>query len=160
MTTIPLTSDAAAQLTGTEIAVSDWYTVTQADIDQFADVTRDPDWMHIDPERARTDSPFGTTIAFGFQTMSMLTWMSHNAGLWPENIHHGINYGFERMRLMSPVTEGSRIRGHFVLNGHEVRPDGGVRSTLGVTVEIEGQEKPALVGEWVVIFYPGEADAA
>lgn len=137
--------------------MSNWLTVSQDDIDRFADVTRDLDWMHIDPERVKTDSPFGTTIAFGFQTMSMLTWFSHDAGLWPEAIHHGINYGFDRMRLMAPVPVGSRIRGRFVLRDVENRPDGGVRATLGVTVEIEGKDKPALAGDWIVIFYPEEA---
>jgi acyl dehydratase len=154
-----LTFASAQSRIGEEVAVSDWFTVDQDHIDRFAAATHDLDWMHIDPERARRESPFGTTIALGFQTLSMLSHFSHDAGLWPENAAYGLNYGLERVRFMAPVPAGSRIRGRFVLKGFDARADGGWRMTTECTVEIEGGDKPAMVAEWIGLFYPAKAAA-
>lgn len=139
---------------GQEVGVSDWLTIDQPMIDAFSRATLDPDPMHVDPEWCARYSPFRTTIAFGFQTISLLTHLSHQALGWvhednPAGGGYGLNYGFDRVRLLSPVRAGSRIRARFVaLSQTEPRP-GEIRTTLGVTVEIEGQEKPALVAEWL-----------
>lgn len=140
---------------GTEIGVSDWHAVTQADVDRFADVTHDHDWMHVDPERARREGPYEGTVSFGFFTLSMLTCFSHQIGLWPEDAGYGLNYGLNRVRWIAPVPVGSRIRGRFVLTGFQPRK-GGFLSTTEATVEIDGGEKPAMVAEWLGLFFRKE----
>ena len=139
---------------GTELGASEWHEVTQEDINAFARLTRDEDEYHINPEFAREHSPLGTTISFGFLTMSMLTWFSHQvfarAGISSEA--QGVqlfNLGFNRLRFPEPVPVGARIRGHFTLKGVRVRDNGGVEFTTSVLVEIEGNERPALAGEWL-----------
>jgi len=148
----------APALIGKEIAVTPWFAVEQAQIDQFADATHDHDWMHIDPARAKAESPFGGTIAFGFQTLSMLSHFSHLAGLWPEGAAYGINYGLERVRFLAPVRAGARIRARFVLAGFEPRDDGGYRMSCDATIEIEDERRPAMVARWLGLFYPAEAE--
>jgi acyl dehydratase len=130
---------------------SDWLTVEQSFMDRFAEVTLDPDWMHIDPERARRDGPFDTTIAFGFWTISMLTHFTRQiAGSeYPEGIDYGFNYGFDRVRLMAPIPIGSRIRLHSKLLDIENRGTGRYLVRTENRVEIEGEEKPAMVAEWL-----------
>jgi acyl dehydratase len=144
---------------GTELGVSDWLVIDQEMISDFGRITRDPDPMHIDPEWAAKNSPFGGTIAFGFQTMSLLTHLLrsiHNDDL--TSLAHGVNlnYGFDRLRLIAPVRVNSRIRGRFILG--EERADGGDRKIRKVlaTVEIEGEERPALVAEWLSAWLPPE----
>ena len=143
---------------GRHQGTSKWITVTQAMIDQFADATLDPDPMHIDPEWAAKYSPFGRTVAFGFLTMSLLTHLAHSAlgsasERGPEDWVF-LNYGFDRLRLVSPVPSGSRIRGHFTEAGREQDEKGRWRMTFDCRVELEGQEKPVLVGNWVTISMP------
>jgi len=146
---------------GEEIAVSPWFTVDQDHIDRFARATHDLDWMHIDPGRARAESPFKSTIAFGFQTLSMLSYFTHEAGLWPEETVYGINYGLDRVRFMAPVRAGKRIRARFTLKSCEERPDGALKGVYEALVEIEDEAKPAMVAEWIGLFYPpGAAGAA
>lgn len=145
---------------GEEIAVSPWFTVDQDHIDQFARATHDLDWMHIDPERAQAESPFKSTIAFGFQTLSMLSYFTHEAGLWPEGSAYGINYGLNRVRFMAPVRADKRIRARFTLKACETRPDGALQAVYDVVVEIEGEAKPAMAAEWIGLFYPEDAAAA
>jgi acyl dehydratase len=146
---------------GQLIGVSPWVTIDQARIDAFARATDDPDPMHVDPAWCAANSPFKTTIAFGFLTMSMLTHFSHQALGWlssttADDGGYALNYGFDRMRLVEPVPVGSRIRAHFtLLEWTEVRP-GEVRSKYGVTIEIEGRTRPALVGEWLGMWITGE----
>lgn len=139
---------------GTELGTSDWHEVTQEDIDAFARLTKDEDDYHVDPEFARENSPLGTTISFGFLTMSMLTYFSHQvfgrAGISSDV--DGVqlfNLGFNRLRFPEPVPVGSQIRGHFTLKGVRVRDNGGVEFTTSVVVEIKGNERPALAGEWL-----------
>ena len=135
-------------LTGQEVGVSDWLPVTQDMIDRFADVTGDHQWIHVDPERARRQTPFGSTIAHGFLTVSLLSQLSQQAINVQGNFKMRINYGFNRLRFVSPVRAGSRIRARFTaqkVTDNEV--------TWLVTVDIEGQEKPALVAEWLGRYY-------
>lgn len=135
-------------LTGQEVGVSDWLTITQEMIDRFADVTGDHQWIHVDPERAKRETPFGSTIAHGFLTVSLLPQLSQQAVAVRGDFKMRINYGFNRLRFVSPVKAGSRIRARFLaqnVTGNEV--------TWLVTVDIEGQDKPALVAEWLGRFY-------
>jgi acyl dehydratase len=132
---------------GQEIGVSSWFVITQDRIDTFADCTEDWQYIHVDPEKAK-ESPFGTTIAHGFLTMSMLSAMIYEMPSI-EGVRMGVNYGFNRVRFVSPVKVGARIRARFVLTKfEEIRP-GEVQTTMDVTIEIEGETKPALVAEWL-----------
>jgi acyl dehydratase len=147
---------------GQEVGVSDWLRIDQAMIDAFARATFDPDPMHVDPMWCATHSPFRTTIAFGFQTISLLTFLSHQALGWsheagPAGGGYGLNYGFDRVRLLNPVPVNARIRARFTLLSHDEPRPGEIRSKLGVIVEIEGQEKPALAAEWLGLWITGPA---
>ncbi len=133
---------------GEEIGVSQWHTVTQEQIDRFAEVTGDNQWIHIDAERARKESPYGTPIAHGFLTVSMLSGMAQEAVKITDPAKMRINYGFNRLRFTGAVPAGSRIRTHFTLNSLK-DVEGGVEIAWGVSVEVEGREKPALVAEWL-----------
>ncbi|MFN0178845.1 MAG: MaoC family dehydratase [Gemmatimonadales bacterium] len=145
---------------GQPIGTSSWMVIDQARIDAFAKATDDPDPMHVDPEWCRRQSPFGTTIAFGFLTASLLTHLSHHALGWlnstgADDGGYALNYGFDRLRLVEPVPVNSRIRAHFTLLAFdEVRPDE-FKTKYGVTVEIEGRERPALVAEWLGLWVSG-----
>ncbi|BDC48528.1 nodulation protein NodN [Bryobacterales bacterium F-183] len=133
---------------GTEVGVSDWLTVSQETIRQFADATGDHQWIHLDVERAKAESPFGTTIAHGFLTMSLLVQLMADAVPMEEPCKLSVNYGFNRLRFVSPVPAGSRIRVRAVLTSLKDL-DAAVEFTWGITVEIEGREKPAVVAEWL-----------
>lgn len=144
---------------GSETKSSDWFTVEQEAINQFGIATSDSDWLHTDPERAARDSPYGGTIAFGFWTISMLTYFSRQTfgDDYPKGALFGLNYGFDKIRLLSPVRVGKRIRNHGKLTGIEDR--GGNRFLVKTenTVEIEGEPKPAMVAEWLfLLVYPAE----
>ena len=139
-------------LVGEEIGASDWFEVTQARINAFADATEDHQWIHIDAERAKTDSPFGGTIAHGFLTLSLLPHLAAQAYRVQGDIKMGINYGLNRLRFVSPVPSGSRVRARFTLQAVE-DVAGGAQLTVVVTVEIEGGQKPALVAEWLTRYY-------
>jgi acyl dehydratase len=143
---------------GGDIGISPWITVTQDDIDPFAAVTRDPDPMHVDPRWCAEHGPFPTTVAFGFLTMSLITHLSHSARKWPEGVY-ALNLGFDRLRFITPVPVGSRIRGRFSLADASLRDDGSVRTVTAVEVEIEGHDRPALAGSWLGVFYPPSAQA-
>ena len=132
---------------GQEVVVSDWLEVTQERIDQFADATGDHQWIHVDVERARRESPFGTTIAHGFLTLSLLSHFLNNS-LEFGNSKMGVNYGCNRLRFTAPVKSGSRLRARFKLKEFQ-RIEGGVQLIWDVAMECEGQEKPVLVAEWV-----------
>jgi acyl dehydratase len=152
-----VTRAAFKAMVGTEIGVSDWFTITQEQINQFADCTHDHQFIHVDPEAA-AKTPFGSTIAHGFLTLSLLSAMVYQMPSI-EGVTMGVNYGMNKMRFVSPVKVGARIRGRFVLADFvEIRP-GEVQSTLAVTVEIEGQDKPALVAEWLGRRYFGKDSA-
>lgn len=137
---------------GTEVGVSDWILVDQARIDAFAEITEDPQFIHIDPEAA-AKTPFGGTVAHGFLTLSLLSRMAADAMLRPEDVKMGVNYGFERVRFMAPVRSGKRVRGRFKLSRFEKRKPGEWQFVHEVTVEIEGEEKPALVADWIGLIF-------
>ena len=132
---------------GQEVVVSDWLEVTQERINQFADATGDYQWIHVDVERARRESPFGTTIAHGFLTLSLLSHFLNNS-LEFGNSKMGVNYGCNRLRFTAPVKAGSRLRARFKLMEFQ-RIEGGVQMIWDVAMECEGQQKPVLVAEWV-----------
>lgn len=143
---------ALKELTGREVGVSDWFTIEQDRIQQFADATLDHQWIHVDVERARRDSPYQAPIAHGFLTLSLLPHLMHQA-LGVENVRMGVNYGLNRVRFVSPVRSGSKVRARFkLLSIHDVEPDG-VQIVYEATVEAENATKPCCVAEWVVRSY-------
>ena len=131
-------------LVGQEIGVSDWITVTQERIQLFADATNDHQWIHLDAERAKA-GPFGTTIAHGFLTLSLLPEMAASA-FGVNETRMGVNYGLNKVRFPAPVPSGSRLRGHFKLVGYEPL-EGGAQITVQVTMEREGSDKPVCIAE-------------
>lgn len=136
---------------GREVAVSDWLEVSQGRINEFAEATEDRQWIHVDPERAARESPFKETIAHGFLTLSLLSELMKRA-LSVEGLRMGINYGLNRVRFVSPVPAGSRIRGRFTLSELE-EIKGGAQATWNVTIEREGGDKPCCAAEWLVRYY-------
>ena len=136
---------------GQHIGTSRWINITQQLITEFGHVTQDPDRMHIDPEWAAEHSPFGKTFAFGFLTVSLLTRMINDVVARPEDELSTLNYGFDRLRMISPVLVDSRIRGHLVLKDLNLRSPTQFRAVYAVTVEIEGETKPALVADWLSV---------
>jgi acyl dehydratase len=139
-------------LTGQEVAVSDWLEVTQERIDAFADATGDHQWIHVDVERCRRESPFRTTIAHGFLTLSLIPQFSFQTLSIRQSFLMSINYGLNRVRFINPVRAGARIRSrHQLMELSGVR--GGWQTRWQVTIEIEGQEKPACVAETLGRFY-------
>ena len=131
-------------LVGQEIGVSDWITVTQERIQLFADATNDHQWIHLDTERAKA-GPFGTTIAHGFLTLSLLPEMAASA-FGVRETRMGVNYGLNKVRFPAPVPSGSRLRGRFKLTGYEAL-EGGAQVTVQVTMEREGSDKPVCIAE-------------
>ena len=132
---------------GTDIGTSDWYLLDQARIDQFAETTEDRQFIHVNPEMAKM-TPFGGTIAHGFLTLSMLAPMMETAVEKPD-VQMSVNYGFDKLRFLTPVKSGQRVRGHFkLLELVEKRP-GQWQMKVEATVEIEGLDKPAMIAEWL-----------
>jgi acyl dehydratase len=146
---VPLETVLAA--VGTEIGVSPWRTVSQQIIDGFADATDDHQFIHVDPERAAAETPFGGTIAHGFLSLSLLSAMAFETIRPIEGAGMGINYGFEKLRFLAPVRAGSRIRTRFTLAEANVRPSGWIQISYDVTIEIEGSKKPALTARWLTL---------
>lgn len=136
---------------GQEVGVSDWITVTQERIEQFANATEDRQWIHVDPVRAATESPYKTTIAHGFLTLSLVSVMLRGA-VTIDGLRMAINYGANRVRFVSAVPAGTRIRGRFTLAALE-EVGGGVQATWNATIEREGEQKPACVIEWLVRYF-------
>ena len=135
-------------LIGQKLGISKWYLIEQHNINQFAEVTFDNQFIHTDPEKAIKTS-FGKTIAHGFLILSMLSRMSYDAIPHIEGLKMGINYGFNKIRFVTPVLVGSRIRAHFALSNSQVEKPGEITNTIDVSVEIENNERPALVAEWI-----------
>ena len=140
-----------AGLVGQEIGTSDWITVDQTMIDTFATATMDHQFIHVDPERAKAESPFGGTIAHGFLSLSLLSAMNFAALPVIREQTMGLNYGFEKVRFMSPVKSGARVRGHFTLAEARFRGAGMLMTTYDVSIEIESVRKPALTARWITI---------
>jgi acyl dehydratase len=147
-----LTIDELRGRIGQEVGVSKWFDIPQSAIDAFADLTHDHQFIHIDVEKAKA-TPFGGTIAHGFLTVSMLSAMAYDALPNIAGRSMGVNYGFDRLRMMSPVKAGARIRGRFVLKALESKSPQQHQLIHSVTVEIEGADKPALAADWVTLAY-------
>ena len=148
MTTAVQRIEDLQKLVGREIAVSDWICITQEQVDAFASATRDMDWMHVAPARAR-GGPVGQTIAQGFLTLALLTYFSHEGGFLPADVEYAFNYGIDRVRWMTPVKVGASIRNRTHLLDLQPRePDSWLIKTKN-TVEIRGEDKPAMVAEWL-----------
>ena len=138
---------------GEEIGVSGWMRVDQARIDAFADATGDHQFIHVDPVRA-AQTPFGGTIAHGFLTLSLMPALAEaTPGLRVDGVRMGVNYGGDRLRFLAPVHAGSRVRARFQLKALEEKRPGQWQQVNAVTIEIEGQDKPALVCEWISQFF-------
>ncbi len=133
---------------GQELGVSPWHTVTQSQIDQFASITGDHQWIHTDPARAARESPYGATIAHGFLTVALLSQLINEAIAVDGDFKLRVNYGFNRLRFTGAVPAGSRIRGRFTLQSIK-DVEGGVEISWLSTVEVEGRDKPALVADWL-----------
>jgi acyl dehydratase len=134
---------------GKEVGVSNWITVDQPMIDQFAETTQDTQWIHIDPERAAAETPFGGTIAHGFLTLSLASRFAYDCFAMLPGQVMGINYGINKMRFLMPVRAGSRLRGRFTLKEVKARSATDLLRTNILTIEIEGEETPAVVAEWL-----------
>ncbi|SHH11979.1 Acyl dehydratase [Hydrocarboniphaga daqingensis] len=135
---------------GSTLGTSDWLTIEQSRIDLFADATDDHQWIHVDAERAKS-GPFGATIAHGYLTLSLMSYFLPQ--LLEVQMKMGVNYGCDKVRFPNAVRVGSRVRGHGQLIAAEATKDGGVQATIRVTVEIEGQDRPACVADTISRYY-------
>jgi acyl dehydratase len=149
----PVSFEAYQNMVGKEIGVSSWHLIDQNRINVYADVIEDHQFIHVDPERAIKETAFGTTIAHGFLTMSLMSIMSYEVMPVIEGTAMGVNYGFDKLRFISPVRAGSRVRGRFTLTEATLRKPKELQSRTHVTVEIEGEDKPALVADWIGLIY-------
>ena len=138
-------------LVGHEVAISDWRLVTQEQIDGFANATDDHQWIHVDGARAKAEAPFGTTIAHGFLTLSLLSPLMRDA-IRVDGLSMTLNYGLNRVRFVSPVPSGSRVRARIALGNVDDIADS-TQATWNIIVEREGHEKPCVVAEWIVRYY-------
>jgi len=137
---------------GKEMGLSEWMAIDQTSINQFATLTKDEQWIHVDPEQCEKHSPFKQPIAHGFLVLSLCTHLGQEC-YQLEGAKMGINYGFDKVRFINTTRVGAKIRGRFTLLDFSFREDGGAKFKMGVTVEIEGEEKPACVAEWIGLAY-------
>jgi len=148
----PISLAAYQDMVGREVGVSSWHLVDQGRINVYADVIEDHQFIHVDPARA-SETPFGTTAAHGFLTMSLMSIMSYEVMPVIEGTTMGVNYGFDKLRFISPVRSGKRVRGRFTLAEAKLRKPSELLSRTNVSVEIEGEDKPALVADWIGLIY-------
>lgn len=146
------TPHALKEFVGQELGQSDWFVVTQERIQQFAECTEDRQWIHTDPERAKRESPYGTTIAHGFLTLSLISHFLKQAMQIRGGVRMAVNYGLNRVRFPSPVRAGSKIRARITLLSFKELPDT-AEAVFEASIEAEGAKKPCCVAEWVVRFY-------
>ena len=151
LTTFPRFEDLQAR-TGEDVAVSDWLLIEQSRIQQFADATGDHQWIHVDVERAHRESPFGAPVAHGYLTLSLLASFAQQS-IRCDEVRMAVNYGLNRVRSMSPVTVGSRLRARFALQSFEALEANAAQLVWVATVEIDGHDKPACVAEMVSRWY-------
>jgi acyl dehydratase len=137
--------------TGQELGVSNWVEVDQAMIDSFAATTRDEQWIHVDVERARRESTYGAPVAHGFLTLSLISGMSYEIGIRPRDVSTSINYGLDKVRFLSPVRAGARVRLRSTLMSFDEKSSGQFLMKCSSVVEIDGEERPALVAETLVL---------
>lgn len=138
---------------GETIGSSEWFEVSQERIDQFAEATGDHQFIHVNPEMAKM-TPFGTTIAHGFLTLSLIPVLRQKSDCpRPDGVKMGVNYGGNKVRFLAPVKSGKRVRAHFKLLSLEEKRPGQWQETMETTIEIEGEDKPALIAEWMSQFF-------
>lgn len=153
MSKSPPTYEELRSMTGQELGVSGWVEVDQARIDQFAECTEDRQWIHTSPERAKKESPFRTTIAHGYLSLSLIGGLSQQMNVVPENTQAVFNYGLDKVRFLAPVRVGTRVRLRASLISVEDKAPGQYLMKFANTIEIEGEEKPALMAETLAMFY-------
>ena len=141
---------------GQELGVSDWVAIEQARIDAFASCTGDYQWIHVDVERAKRESPFGGPVAHGYLTLSMVAPLAMQIGVIPKDAAAALNYGIDKVRFLTPVPAGTRVRLRVVLAGIEAREGGQVVMKTQNTLEVEGAQKPALVAETLALLIPAK----
>ena len=139
---------------GKELGTSEWLLIDQPRINMFAEATNDHQFIHVD-EKAAAQTPFGGTIAHGFLSLSLLSFLAGSLAIIPEGMQMGINYGLNKVRFISPVPVNSEVRASAVLAGMEEKSPGKFFMTLAVTIEIKGEEKPALIAEWLTLWVSG-----
>ncbi len=142
-----------SEFVGREFAVSGWATVDQETINKFAECTGDDQWIHVDAERAKHESPYGTTIAHGFLVLSLLAKLQFDAGVVPPDAAQAINFGLDHVRFISPVKSGDRIRNRLELITAAPKGEGRILVKTKNTVEIEGEDKPALTADWIGLIF-------
>ena len=149
-----LTLAGLSERIGQELGISDWVAIDQARIDTFASCTGDHQWIHVDVERAKRESPFRGPIAHGYLTLAMVAPLAMEIGIIPKDAAAGLNYGVEKVRFLAPVPAGARVRLRVTLSGVEPREGGQVIMKTQNTLEVEGSEKPALVAETLALLIP------
>lgn len=145
-------------MVGQVLGTSSWVTVDQRMIDDFARTTNDHQWIHVDVERARRESPAGETIAHGYLTLSLVAGMSYEIGILPEGLAAAFNYGLDKVRFLSPVKAGSRVRMHSTLVSFEEKAPGQFLMKCSNSIEIEGETKPAMIAETLAMLVAERAD--
>jgi acyl dehydratase len=145
---------------GRELGVSGWMTVDQSRINQFADCTGDHQWIHVDVDRAKRESPFRTPVAHGYLTLALIAPLAMEVGVVPKDAAAGFNYGLDKVRFLAPVKAGARVRLRVVLVGVEPKEAGQFVIKTKNTLEIEGSDKPALIAETLALLVPGKAAEA
>ena len=146
-----LTFETMTDRIGQELGVSSWVTVDQAMIDSFAETTGDRQWIHVDVERAKRESPFKAPIAHGFLTLSLVASMSYEIGAVPQGVAAAFNYGLDKVRFLTPVKAGAKVRMRTTLVSFEPKGPGQFLMKCSNTIEIEGEDKPALIAETLVM---------
>jgi acyl dehydratase len=149
-----LTLSSLREQIGQELGVSDWITIDQARINTFASCTGDRQWIHVDIERAKRESPYRGPVAHGYLTLALVAPLSMQIGVIPEDAAAGLNYGLDKVRFLAPVAAGARVRLRVVLSGVEQREGGQAIMKTQNTLEIEGSEKPALIAEMLALLVP------
>ena len=150
-----LTYQKMGTMTGETLGTSSWQTVTQDAVNEFANCTGDHQWIHVDVERAKKESPFGGPVAHGYLTLSMLSAMAMEIGIVPDGTAAALNYGLDKVRFLAPVPVGAKIRLHSKLSGFERKSNGQYLMSTENTIEIEGSDKPALIAESLAMLVPG-----
>ena len=150
-----LTFETMPAMVGKELGTSSWITVDQKMIDEFAETTRDKQWIHIDVERAKSESPFGAPVAHGYLTLSLVAVMSYEIGAVPEGTAAAFNYGLDKVRFLTPVKAGQKVRMRSTLVSFEPKGPGQFLMKCSQTVEIEGEDKPALIAETLAMLIAG-----
>lgn len=151
MAIITVSKEVLLNAAGTKFEPSDWIEVDQGTINDFADVTGDHQFIHIDEEAAK-NTPFGGTIAHGLLTLSLLPKLIENNGVVPENVAMGVNYGFDKVRFLAPVRAGKRVRCHAEVASVDAKDDNRFLIKQNISIEIEGEETPALIAEWLNMY--------